>query len=196
MSETSSYTVKINRREGAVEITGADKEWIAEQLDKLSVVFAVDSPAPLVGTEDEPAATSNGAKRAGAATGKGRKRGGAAKTKGKIESEVPDKLTADMQQALAAFQKERGDHWDSAQNQAAIIAYFLTEKLGFDGISADDLAAVYPIMGWRAPVNPRAVINNARDRKGYFQSWKDGRSSLSVTGRNFVLHDALEAKDA
>jgi hypothetical protein len=40
-------------------------------------------------------------------------------------------------------------------------------------------------MGWKAPVNPRAVINNARNRDKFFTGWVNGKTNLSVRGQNF-----------
>jgi DNA-binding protein H-NS len=188
-----NYNVKINRRDGVVEITGTDKAWIAEQLDKLSVVYTDEPPA---GVEtDSPASEGD----SGTSTRKPRRRPtakkkGGTKTKAKAASEVPEKLTEAMQKKLEQFKEARKDHFKSRQDQAAIIATFLEDEMKLEGTSSQDLAAVYEIMGWRAPVNARAVINNARDRNNYFRGWSKGRAPLSVTGKNFGRIDSKKAK--
>lgn len=188
-----SYSVRINRRDGIVEITGADKDWIAEQMEKLSVVYT-DPPhepaqaAPALAKQDEAETRSRRSTRPrkSAATG----------TQDKSQSAIHEKLTADAQKRLEEFMAERKARVTSKQDQAAVIAFFLEEELAFEeGIDQHELAAVYDIMGWRAPVNPRAVINNARSRNNYFRGWVSGRTKLSVTGRNFVRHDAVQPPD-
>lgn len=187
-----NYNVKVNRRDGVVEITGTDKAWIAEQLDKLSVVYTDEPPSETDAAEvaDEPkTTTTKRTKRRGT-----KKKAGATKKKVKQASEVPDKLTEPMQKKLEQFKEARKDHFSSRQDQAAIIATFIEDELKLDGTSAEDLGEVYEIMGWRAPVNPRAVINNARDRNNYFRGWSKGRAPLSVTGKNFGRIDSKKAK--
>jgi hypothetical protein len=193
----SDYSVKINRSEGIVEITGSDKDWIAEQIEKLAVVFS--SPTGSDGPESSGKSVTgaSAAGRQGPAR-KPRSRGGT-KRRGGASSRSREKLelAAPVQKKLEEFKDEREAHFTSRQDQAAIIAYFLEEEAGLaDGITQNDLADVYEIMGWRAPVNPRAVINNARDRHGYFRGWVGGRTKLSVGGRNFVLHDAVKKPES
>jgi len=107
-----------------------------------------------------------------------------------------EKLTDDMQSKLEEYvdpRKENG-HFSSKQDQAAIIAMFLEETMGIsEGISAQELGVIYDVMGWHEPGNPRAVINNARERNNYFRGWSGGRAKLTATGRNFARHDALQA---
>jgi len=190
------YVVKVNRREGSVEITGADKEWVAAQLTRLEPVYgrSVVSDADHLDEQDAEAASSEPSTRR-----RGRSRsnaGGAAKVSASKSALVEEKLTSDMHKRLQEYVAERQDHFKSRQDQAAIIAGFLEDELQFDGVDQSDLGSVYEIMGWRAPVNPRAVINNARERNKYFRGWVDGRARLSVAGQNFARHDSKVPKGA
>lgn len=184
-----SYAIKVNRRDGIVEISGPDKEWIAAQLDKLAPVYEElpasggESPGGVGG--DQKTIHRRSSRRSGrirTPNGGGRR---AART-----SPVPEKLTPEVQKKLTAFHREREDHFKSRQAQAAIIATFLEDELSFDGIDQYDLASVYEVMGWRAPGNARAAINNARDRNKYFQYWSGGRARLTATGKNFGRFDS------
>jgi hypothetical protein len=199
-----NYSVKINRRDGTVEVTGADKEWVAEQLDKLSAVFT----APV---SDDEGSNSPGEQRSrqsgGGRTQTTRRRkstlrvaspGNGGDVASEADAVIGEKLTSEAQEQLREYMREREakGHWGSKQNQAAIIAGFLEMELGFDGISAVELAKVYEVMGWHEPGNPRALINNARERNKYFQNWVGGRVKLSAKGRNFARHDSLEASSS
>lgn len=114
--------------------------------------------------------------------------------KKKAQSPVFEKLTTESRKALEKFVVERD--FEGTQKQAAIMATFLEDELKFDGIDQDDLAAVYDIMGWKAPVNPRAVINNARNRDKFFRGWVNGKTHLSVNGQNFGRFDSKKKPEA
>jgi hypothetical protein len=189
------YSVKINRREGVVEIVGSDSAWVAEQLDKLSPVFtdAIDDGG---GADESPSDRGSGGGSGKSRRTTARRRARTGVTPAASGPDLEEKLTEPLQKKLEQFKAKREANFTSRQQQAAIIAYFLEDEAGFsDGISAEDLGAVYEVMGWRAPVNPRAVINNARDRNGYFRGWVGGRAKLSVAGRNFARHDALKSPE-
>ena len=188
-----NYTVRINRRDGAVEITGGDKAWIAEQLDKLAVVYSAEPASQPQPTTEGPTTNGGDAGAVGTRRRKARARSASGGSRSKQgPSPVTEKLTGEVAQKLEAFVAERD--FKGTQKQAAIIAGFLEDELAFDGIDQDDLAEVYNVMGWRAPVNPRAVINNARNRDKFFQGWVGGRTRLSTTGRNFVRIDSKKAE--
>jgi hypothetical protein len=193
-----NYSVKINRRDGAVEITGGDKAWIAEQLDKLAVVYTAELPTESnAGIEDS---TTNGGNAGGTGTGTKRRRsrskggGGGSRARNAGPSQVTEKLDAGARKKLEAYVAARD--FKGTQKQAAIIAGFLQDELKFDGIDAADLTAVYDVMGWRKPVNPRAVINNARTRDGYFRGWVGGKTHLSAGGENFARIDSKKKAEA
>lgn len=192
-----NYSVKINRRDGAVEITGGDKEWIGAQLDKLAGVFNAEPPAA-AGPAAEETKTNGGDGVTPHAPKRRRSRstGGSSRARGKTKEKSPvfDKLTSEVSKQLEAFMAER--EYKGRQKEAAIIATFLEDELEFGGIDQDDLAAVYEVMGWKAPINTRAVINNARDRDKYFQGWAQGRTHLSVAGKNFGRIDSKKKAEA
>lgn len=192
-----AYTIKLNRRDGSIEIVGDDKEWVAAQLDKAEVLLA--APAALMPTSSSTSASSSeqDGDNGGSAPTRGRaktKAGGGAKVSSGKSTLVEERLTTEMHGKLEEWVAERKDHFESKQDQAAIVAGFLEDVLGFDGIDQTDLISVYETMGWRKPVNMRAVINNARDRQAYFRGWVGGRARLSVTGQNFARHDAKKPK--
>ena len=198
-----NYSVKINRRDGLVEITGTDKDWIATQLDKLSVVYTADVAEPDDGdtgdTGEGQGATSTRRRRAPrrSSTSTGARRGSSSSADD--VKALKEKLTDAKQTELKKYidAREAKGHFKSKQDQAAIIASYLEDKLGYtDGINGFELAAVYDVMGRSEPGNPRAVINNARDRNKYFQGWSGGRTKLSAAGRNFGRHESLKGGES
>jgi hypothetical protein len=187
-----NFSVKINRRDGIVEITGSDKVWIAEQLDRLAVVF---SSQPEDERMDEPDFEGDKPSDRERKTPKPpRKRRAAARATPKSSnSEVAAKFTKD---AAAKFQK----YWDARNEEAtksqpdvaAVIATFILDELGIDAIEANDLIIVHRQMGWAPPGNPSGVIDNAIQRRGYFSGVRDGKTSLTPQGEHFGRHSYKE----
>jgi hypothetical protein len=192
----ADFSVRINRKEGVVEIEGSDKEWIAKQLDRLAVVY--ETPPPNTETSADPTRPSGSASSADAikprvakpqASSRARKSGGRGANRASRNPELEKVLTSDVRTALQAFVDERVGTWKSRPNQAAIIATFLMDNANTDGwIDEGDLYTVYSVMGWPSPSNFRAQIDNARQRNGYFGSWTDGRAQLTHAGEQFGRH--------
>ncbi len=197
-----TYQVKINRRDGVLEITGPDKVWIAEQLDKLAVVYndvPLADPAPGIG-----ASAPNGARSAGDANQKRpvkasaegqdespprRSRGRGSGFRGRRNDELARRLTAEVRGSLQSFVDERRPNFSDGPNQAAILAAFLQTDLDWDTVGANDLYTIYDVMGWPAP-NPRNALDNGKTRKNYFTTVGRGRYQLSHTGERFGRHEA------
>jgi hypothetical protein len=193
-----TYTVKINRRDGIVEITGPDKDWIAEQLDRLAVVFEPDP-----GDVQEEAISNDGGeskhsqipkpKKLPDAEGESpaKRRGRGSGSSFKRNDDLVSKLVPETRQRLDAFVNERRAHFKEATDQAAILAEFLQTELGFSGVTPSDLYTIYDVMGWRA-FNPRNALENAKVRKSYFSATGNGGYRLSHTGEVFARHDAKQ----
>jgi hypothetical protein len=194
----ADFSVRINRKEGVVEIEGPDKEWIATQLDRLAVVYET-APANDVPAAD-PSASSGSATPAAAAMptaakpqapSRSRKASGRSANRANRNPELEKALTSDVRTSLQAFVDERVASWKSQPNQAAIIATFLMDNASTDGwINEDDLYTAYSVMGWPSPSNFRSQIDNARARNGYFGAWTDGRVQLTHAGEKFGRHDS------
>jgi hypothetical protein len=101
-------------------------------------------------------------------------------------------LTRDAQRELESFIDARRTAWErSAVSQGAILATFLQENLGWDGIDADDLYTVYSVMAWPPP-NTRSQITNARQRNGYFGANVSGKTQLTLAGERFGKHGSRD----
>ncbi len=197
----ADYVVRINRREGILEIEAPDKDWVSQQLEALAIVYERPPMEPGAAPPSVRAGESapDGRSTAGSATARAvprRRRAGAGRTQTRAnrKPELEQKLTPDLRAALQAYVDERHSQWESKTNQAAIIATFLMDHADWGGwIDADDLYTVYSVMGWPAPANFRSQINNARQRNGYFGGWVDARVQLTHAGEQFGRHTAKDA---
>jgi hypothetical protein len=190
-----AYSVRINRRDGALEISGPDKDWIAEQIAALRVVYE-SAPAVLPQTETPDAGASNAGSDAGPGKPKpkSRRRTTTRSSSGGSEAALTDKFTRDVAERFQAFCDARHeDHKKAQPDVAALIATFALDDLGEDSISPDDLIVVHRAMGWAPPKNPSGVLGNAIARKGYFSGMKDGKTQLTPTGEHFGRHASKEA---
>jgi hypothetical protein len=187
----AEFSVRINRRDGVLEIEGPDKDWIADQLEKLAVVYEDapgDSPPAGAGSGNGAAvngtATTTTPANTGSATPKPKRKGGRAQRKSTLEQA----LTPELRGKLDAYKNERSGAWKTKTAAAAIIATFLMDELSYEGwIDEDDLYTVYSVMGWTAdaPSNFRSVLKNAAIRNGYFGGWVNGRVQLTHSGENY-----------
>jgi hypothetical protein len=96
-------------------------------------------------------------------------------------------------QKLKDYIAARRKKWDGSQSaQAAIIATFVHDELGFPGVDQHDLYTVYTVMGERSPANIRSQLTNARQRARYFSGLSNGKMVLSHAGENFARFDSLD----
>lgn len=196
---TADFSIRINRREGSLEIEGPDKDWITKQLDRLSVVYESPPPTepsstgtkiPASGATEKAATKSGGGSNPPSRT---RRSGGRGAHRASMKPELDQALTPELRSALEDYKEERMTAWKSNPNQAAIIATFLMDNVDWGGwIDEDDLYTVYSVMGWTgdAPSNYRSQINNARQRNGYFGRWAEGRVQLTHAGERFGRADS------
>ena len=190
-----TYSVKINRRDGAVEVSG-DKDWVDAKLRELADVYA-EPPSDDGGGNGGPSAPTK--KQAGKrkatkstkATGtkQPRRKAGRAQK----NAELAGKLTRDAKQKLQGYVDARRAAFDkSATGQMAILAGFLRAEMNMDLVDADDLYTIYSVMGWPSP-NILTALTNAYTRDKYFGGVTDGKRELTQNGENFAYHRSLDA---
>lgn len=203
MATPSDYTVRMNLRDGALEISGPDKDWVDSKIDQLSdTVLACHER-----TENEPqeprkqrrrrtakktaTAPSNGPAADRTATKRSRSSG-----RSSINEQLQARMTAEVKSDLQQYVAARRKAWDESQSaQAAIIATFLHDELGVEGVDQHDLYTVYTVMGERTPANIRSQLTNARQRARYFAGIQDGKMVLSHAGENFARLDSVSRND-
>jgi hypothetical protein len=204
MTAPSDFAVEVNIQDGTLKVSGPDKDWVDSKIDQLQdTVLAGYKPV-----EEEPEQKREPPKRratkkpaAPAADGTGErpapKRGRtASSSRSSINEELQALMTSDVKSELQQYVSARRKAWDGSQSaQAVIIATFLHDKLGIDGVDQHDLYTVYTAMGERTPGNIRSQLTNARQRARYFAGLQDGKMVLSHAGENFARIDSLAAND-
>jgi hypothetical protein len=112
------------------------------------------------------------------------------------DPEVEKVMTAEARKGLDAWVGARREAFDTAGRsaQAAILATFLRDELKITQVDAEGLYTLYVVMGWPAPGNPRAQLQNAQQRDKYFLGFKDGKTELSHSGENFGRTVSLDKK--
>lgn len=202
MTATIQYAVRINARDGALEVTGPDKDWVDAKIEQLRSVVSAFSPS----ADSGEAGRKSARKRRPAE--KGRDDPGTGDTnaapprrtkssggKSQVNEALKDRLTPEVRKAFNAYVTERRKAWDGSQSaQAAIIATFLSDELGTSGIDQSDLYTVYTVMGERSPANIRSQLTNARQRARYFSGLVDGKMVLSHAGENYARFDSKNAE--
>jgi len=192
----SEYSVKINRRDGALEVAG-DKDWVDQKLRELAPVFQ----APIeVETGDDsrtgtPVAptrrrqTASRSKQRGNGQGKQLRRRKTARPQ--KNADLATKLTSPIKQKLQEYRDARSAAFNAkATHAAAIIAGFLRDELDVTEIGEDELYTVYSVMGWRAP-NVRSALVNAYERDKFFGGATEGKRELTQSGETFARHGAV-----
>jgi hypothetical protein len=190
-----SYSVRVNRRDGIVEIAGPDKDWVADQLERLSAIYAElppDDRKQQDGSADETNQAGTSKKKSPSVAKPRARRSGPKVPKG---SELDEKLTKPVRAKLHSYQGERQPGWRSHPDQAAIIASFLADEVDVHEIGPADLVAVYRAMGWPPPRDPTGTIKNAIGRKGYFSGRRGGKVELTPTGEHFGRHASKEGAE-
>lgn len=202
MTTGIEFSVRINRKDGIVEVDGSDKEWVAQQVKNLAVVYEEPPatlrepvPVPLASKSEGPpvnAAADAPSPRRATTRRRGGSRGSTTRASRKPALEAA--LTPELRGALQTFVEERSRAWAAKTNQAPIIATFLMDNVGWDGwIDDNDLYTVYSVMGWPAPTNFRSQLNNGRSRNGYFGNWVEGRVQLAHAGEQYGRHGSKDA---
>src|SRR3954468_2993545 len=125
------YSVKINRRDGVVEITGPDKDWIADQLERLGVGYDGTQAPPA--DPPPPSGAPTGSDGGGVIdvqevtpakpAAKRRAKGGSSRP---IRvPELAEKLTPEVRKSIEKYVGERRSNFSDAMREATILATFL-----------------------------------------------------------------------
>jgi hypothetical protein len=190
----SDFIVRINRREGSLEISGEDKSWVDGKLTQLEYVYkevpaVVAVPASIAA--QQPVAVGVSTTKAGGTTKVAEPRTTRKASGGKrpeINDELKDKLTREVIAKLNSFIAERDKAYNSSMTaQAIIIAIFLEDELNWKGVDKHDLFTVYRQLG-TASGNTDAQLRNAYARNHYFSHIEAGKYMPSGSGDTFARH--------
>ena len=106
------FSVRINRKEGVVEIEGSDKEWIATQLEKLAVVYE-SSPESAEVQEPAPSAKNAASPASGTKKGEGAAKPSAARGRKASRGSGRTSRDPDLEKALKA--RAQADHANTSE---------------------------------------------------------------------------------
>jgi hypothetical protein len=204
---TQDYSIKINKRDGALEIAGPSQEWVDAKLAELNGIYTTPLEPGGEGAQDSrrgPAAPrprsrrgeaprDKGAKAApeetGSAPRRARRSGGRPQRNAELEARLP----RDLLEKFSTYIEARKAAWDKKQtNQMAIIATFLEDEIGWTGIDEHDAYTVYRALGIEGPTNYRSTLQNAYGRDRFFSGMDDGKYSLSMPGEKFGRSGSLD----
>lgn len=204
----TDFSIKINRRDGALEISGPERDWVDAKLAELSDVYT--GPLPDVSEGDansdakrsttkhrpkranKPKTTENADGKGDAPANQKRARRSGGRPQRNPELEV--KLTRDLLHKFNEFIEERRAAWDKKQtHQTAIIATFLEDEIGWPAIDEDDLYTVYRALSLDGPTNYRSTLQNAYGRDKFFTGITDGKYTLSISGEKFGRSGSVSA---
>lgn len=184
------FSVKINKKEGLLEVVGEDKEWVDKKLSEYSGVHENFVPAP----EPESFILPNSQKPTVTKKPKQSSRGKSSSTPSKPQTnfELRDKLTSDVTAKLQKYVEDRNAEFEKSQPaQAAILATFLQDELQWVGVDHHDLYTVYNHMGFPPPISISSQLKNAKQRNQYFSGMEEGKYRLSAKGERYAHHDSL-----
>ena len=188
----SDFIIRINRREGSLEISGEDKTWVDGKLIQLEYVYKevpVSATPPVATLAVNPVSATPTPKSSSAknAESKIARKASSAKCP-EINNELKDKLSGEVLAKLNTFITERDKAYGSSlPAQAIIIAIFLEDELGWNGIDKHDLFTVYRQLG-TASGNTDAQLRNAYARNHYFSNIEAGKYMPSASGDTFARH--------
>lgn len=197
---TPDFRIRINRRDGALEIAGPERDWVDAKLAELSDIYM--QPLSNV-TEGRESSWSEVPTKPNARPGTGRQLTGtnkrntsgapskptsARRSAGRPQRnpDLETKLTREVVQKFTDYIDERKAGWEKKQtHQAAIIATFLEDELRWSGVDEDDLYTVYRALSLDGPSNFRSMLQNAYGRDKFFTGMNDGKYTLSLVGEKF-----------
>lgn len=180
------FRVKVDAGAGMVEVEGPEP-FVREMLERYAPVIE-----PRARTRAQKKASpkpSDGAPTSKRAAEETRPRRGRAAAV-EADKELMDKLE-DHRTELDAYLEAR--NVASQKEEAAIIASFLASELGLPSIDETHYVTVLRKLGRRLPKQPRQVLIDAKNKKGYFYE-EDSSFRLTTAGVNLAEHDSLKGE--
>lgn len=77
----------------------------------------------------------------------------------------------------------------SNYDKYAVAGYYLTEHLGRQSFTAEDLLAAFKVCSWKAPTDPGNILAKVGSLKGWFDTTDTSAVVMSHLGKNMVEHD-------
>jgi hypothetical protein len=166
---TDSYSLKINRREGSIEVSG-DKEWVEEKLAEFAGVLT----APL-SVEPDDSDTASKQRRAARSRRKPKAKasaGAAAKTARRRSSSATWVKGLDLapkgKQSFGEFVAEKNPK--SQHDRSAASVYYLTEIAEIAPVTSNHVYTCYRDQNWDMPPDLRTSLFLTASKKGFIDT--------------------------
>jgi hypothetical protein len=182
---TDNYTVKINRRDGAIEVSG-DKEWVEEKLAEFAGVLT----APLsVGPEDSDAPSNQRRKPRPRRKPKAKPVGGrATKTIRRRSSGATRVKGLDLapkgKQSFDEFVTEKKPK--SQHDKNAVSVYYLTEIAEITPVTSNHVYTCYRDQNWDMPPDMATSLFLTASKKGFIDTSNLENIKIEPRGVNHV----------
>jgi hypothetical protein len=167
---TDIYTLKVNRRDGSIEVSGTDKEWVESKLSQLGDVLKT----PLVEARDEGHANSRrkrpsrSRQRAlGDSSASSVRRASRRKPSGSTRVRGLD-LAPAGKQSFKEFVSERKPK--SQHDKNALSIYYLTEVAGVTPVTSNHVYTCYRDQNWDMPPSMAASLCLTASKKGFIDT--------------------------
>lgn len=187
----TEYVVRINRKDGSLEVSADDKNWVDQKLNQLDYVYK-DVPTPDEIASIVHATPIHVAPTRTASKSKPAKKSSSAK-RPEMNTELNKLLSRDVTQQLNKYIDERKKAFGAKTSQTIIIAIFLEDQLSWKGVDKHDLYTVYRQLGIPAG-NLDATLRNATARNGYFSHVEEGKYIPSAAGETFARFDSRDVE--
>jgi len=183
MNEGNIYKAKIATGRGTFEFEGS-QEFVEKQIDKI-VDIEKKSPSPLP-AEVINSIPKNNSKR--------KTSNGVSSRKSAINQPkmLPDLIAKNRIGELKAFYETKSP--DSHVETYAVLAYWLKENVNITEVGIDEIWTLYRVLVQKAPQVLIQTFRDAKSKKSYFESSKDGKYYITSIGETFVEHDLPRTK--
>lgn len=186
-----NYTVKINRRDGAIEVSG-DREWVDEKLAELADVYsasAIETPNRDQKPNRQPPRQRRKSKTTGDDVEKTprRRSGSPSRVKGLD-------LAPKGKKSFEAFVAEKQPRTQDDKN--AVSVYYLSEIAQITPVTMEHVYTCYRDRAWAVPTDVANSLQVTASRKGFIDTTDMDDIRLEPRGTNYVEHSLPVKKDS
>lgn|SRR3989344_984356 len=182
MNEGNTYKAKITTGRGTFEFEGS-QEFVEKQIDRI-VDIEKTSPAPLQ-LEDTGTARKKSSKKKAS-------NGNSRKSSTDQPKMLPDLVAKDKISELRNFYDTKNP--ESHIETYVVLTYWLKENTNLTDVGVDEMWTLHRVLGQKPPKVLIQTFRDAKSKKSYFESSKDGKYYITSIGETFVEHDLPRTK--
>jgi hypothetical protein len=177
-----TYTLKINRRDGAIEVSG-DREWVEEKLAQFADVYSAPVADVPNGTVEPRRQSSSRKRRKQRSTDGDPHKASRRRASGPSRVKGLD-LAPSGKESFEAFV---GDKQPSNNHEKNVLSvYYLAEVAGISPVTIDHVFTCYRDVGWDIPADLRNSLALTASRKGFLDTADTEDIKVEPRGMNHV----------